>query len=73
MAIVVLGIVCVQVTAVCVWQLLTMVRRDTVFSAAAFRYVDVIIDAAVASLLAIALSSSSPRGRPWRPASSCSS
>jgi hypothetical protein len=37
---------------VCVWRLLTMVRRGTVFSHAAFRYVDVVIGAAaVASLL----------------------
>jgi hypothetical protein len=42
LAIVVLGIVCVQVTAVCVWRLLTMVRRGTVFSHGAFRYVDII-------------------------------
>ena len=55
-AIVVLGIVCVQVTAVCVWKLLTMVRRGTVFSDAAFRFVDVIFFAVVvASLLAFAL------------------
>ncbi len=55
-AIVVLGIVCVQVTAVCVWKLLTMVRRGTVFSDAAFRFVDVIFYAiVVASLLAFAL------------------
>ena len=43
--IVVLGIVCLQVIAVCVWRLLTMVRRGTVFSHAAFRYVDVVIGA----------------------------
>jgi hypothetical protein len=52
LAIVVLGIVCVQVTAVCVWRLLTMVRKGTVFSHGAFRYVDLIFGAiAVASLL----------------------
>jgi hypothetical protein len=52
LAIVVLGIACVQVTAVCVWRLLTMVRKGTVFSHDAFRYVDVIFGAiAVASLL----------------------
>ena len=52
LAIVVLGIVCVQVTAVCVWRLLTMVRKGTVFSHGAFRYVDVIFGAiAVAALL----------------------
>ena len=53
-AIVVLGIVCAQVVAVCVWKLVTLVRRGTVFSDAAFRFVDV-ITVAVASLLAFAL------------------
>src|SRR3546814_16403483 len=38
-AIVILGVLTMQVTAVCIWQLLTMVRRGTVFSWAAFRYV----------------------------------
>ncbi len=51
-----LGIVTVQVVVVCVWRLLTMVRRGTVFSHAAFRYVDIVIGAAaVASLLTFAL------------------
>jgi hypothetical protein len=51
-----LGIVTIQVTMVCVWRLLTMVRRGTVFSHAAFRYVDVVIGAAaVASLLTFGL------------------
>ena len=55
-AIVVLGIVCVQVVALCVWRLLTMVRRDTVFSPGAFRFVNVIAAAVtVASLLTFAL------------------
>jgi hypothetical protein len=54
--IVLLGIGTIQVTMVCVWRLLTMVRRGTVFSHAAFRYVDVVIGAvAVASVLAFAL------------------
>jgi hypothetical protein len=53
---VLLGIVTIQVTMVCVWRLLTMVRRGTVFSHAAFRYVDVVIGAAaVASLLMFGL------------------
>lgn len=43
--IVVLGIGCLQVVAVCLWRLLTMVRRGTVFSHAAFRYVDAVIAA----------------------------
>lgn len=52
LAIVVLGILCVQVVAVCVWRLLTMVRRGTVFSHRAFRFVDVIFGAiAIASVL----------------------
>ncbi len=54
--IVLLGIVTTQVTMVCVWRLLTMVRRGTVFSHAAFRYVDIMIGAvAAASLLTFAL------------------
>ena len=52
----VLGIVTVQVVMVCVWRLVTMVRRRTVFSDAAFRYVDVVIGAvAAASLLTFGL------------------
>jgi hypothetical protein len=52
LALVVLGMVTVQVVVVCVWRLLTMVRRGTVFSPAAFRYVDIVIGAiAVASVL----------------------
>lgn len=47
-----LGIVTVQITMVCVWRLLTLVRQGTVFSQAAFRYVDVVTGAvATASLL----------------------
>ena len=44
----VLGMVTVQVAVVCVWQLVAMVRRGTVFSPAAFRYVDIVIGAIVA-------------------------
>lgn len=51
-----LWIATLQVTAVCIWQLLTLVRRGAVFSPAAFRYVDVIIGAiAVAAVLTFAL------------------
>lgn len=41
----VLGVVTLQVVAVCVWRLVTMVSRGTVFSLAAFRYVDLVIGA----------------------------
>ena len=51
-----LGLVTIQVTVFCVWRLLTMVRRGTVFSDAAFRYVDGVMGAlAAASLLLFAL------------------
>lgn len=56
LVIVLLGIVTVQVSMVCVWRLLTMVRRGTVFSHGAFRYVDIVFGAiATASLLLFAL------------------
>lgn len=44
-----LWIMTLQVTAVCIWQLLTLVRRGSVFSQASFRYVDVIIGAIAAA------------------------
>ncbi|MFG2953772.1 DUF2975 domain-containing protein [Streptomyces sp. NPDC048291] len=47
----ILGMASVQVALVCVWRLVTMVRRGTVFSHAAFRYVDGVIG----SIVAIAL------------------
>ncbi|GAA1495467.1 DUF2975 domain-containing protein [Paeniglutamicibacter kerguelensis] len=49
----VLGIVALQVVIVCVWRLVTMVRRGTVFSRAAFRFVDVVIGAVTAAALLI--------------------
>ena len=49
--IVAVGMVSVEVALVCVWRLVTMVRRGTVFSHAAFRYVDVVIGAIVAAAL----------------------
>lgn len=51
LAIIVLGIVTLQVIWVCVWRLVTMVRRGTVFSHGAFRYVDIVIGAIVAAAL----------------------
>jgi DNA-binding Xre family transcriptional regulator len=56
LVIAVLGVMTIQVTLVCVWRLLTMVRRGTVFSHAAFRFVDVVFGAvATASLLTFGL------------------
>ncbi|MFD7625582.1 DUF2975 domain-containing protein [Streptomyces sp. NPDC059851] len=49
--IVILGMVTAQVALVCVWRLVTMVRRGTVFSHAAFRYVDTVIGSIVAAAL----------------------
>ncbi|MEU8384300.1 DUF2975 domain-containing protein [Streptosporangium sp. NPDC048865] len=48
-----LGVVTVQVVLVCVWRLVTMVRRGTVFSHAAFRYVHIVIGALVAAALVV--------------------
>ncbi|MEU8845289.1 DUF2975 domain-containing protein [Streptomyces sp. NPDC048564] len=47
----ILGMVSAQVAVVGVWRLVTMVRRGTVFSHAAFRYVDAVIGAIVAAAL----------------------
>ncbi|HEV7627407.1 MAG TPA: DUF2975 domain-containing protein, partial [Streptomyces sp.] len=47
----VLVVVTVQVVLFGVWRLVTMVRRGTVFSHAAFRYVDGVIGAIVAAAL----------------------
>jgi hypothetical protein len=56
LVIVVLGIAAAQTVLVCVWRLVTMVRRGTVFSYAAFRYVHVVIGAfVVAALLVFSL------------------
>jgi hypothetical protein len=53
LVIVFLGFVAAQVILVCVWRLVTMVRRGTVFSDAAFRYVHVVIGAFVAAALLV--------------------
>ena len=56
LVIAVVGVLTIQVAVVCVWRLVTMVRRGTVFSPGSFRYVDVIIGAVTAaSLLTFAL------------------
>lgn len=52
----VLGVATMQVFAVCVWMLLTRVRRGSIFSASSFRFVNVIIGAiAAAAVLAFVL------------------
>ena len=51
-----LGVLTMQIFAVCVWRLLTLVRKGAVFSPRAFRYVDVIIGAiAAAAVLTFSL------------------
>ncbi|MFJ9342127.1 DUF2975 domain-containing protein [Streptomyces sp. NPDC101733] len=47
----ILGVLAIQVALVCVWRLVAMVRHGTVFSDAAFRYVDIVIGAIVAVAL----------------------
>ncbi|MEV6057795.1 DUF2975 domain-containing protein [Streptomyces sp. NPDC052107] len=47
----ILGMLTAQVALICVWRLVTMVRRGTVFSHAAFRYVDGVIGAIVGAAL----------------------
>ncbi|MEV0699060.1 DUF2975 domain-containing protein [Saccharopolyspora sp. NPDC050389] len=53
-AVAIVGVACVQVVLVAVWMLLSMVRRDAIFTPRAFRWVDIIIGSSVvATLLAI--------------------
>ncbi|MEU6267355.1 DUF2975 domain-containing protein [Saccharopolyspora shandongensis] len=53
-AVTIIGVACVQAVLVAVWMLLSMVRRDAIFTPRAFRWVDIIIGASVvATLLAI--------------------
>ncbi|MEV8551631.1 DUF2975 domain-containing protein [Streptomyces glaucescens] len=51
--IVLLGVVAAQVVLVSVWRLVTMVRRGTVFSHGAFRYVHTVIGAVTAAALLV--------------------
>jgi hypothetical protein len=50
---IVLGVVTMQVFAVCVWQLLTKVRSGSVFSNSSFLYVNVIIGAIVSAAVVV--------------------
>ncbi|MFF4582043.1 DUF2975 domain-containing protein [Streptomyces sp. NPDC001373] len=47
----IVGMLSAQGALVCVWRLVAMVRRGTIFSHAAFRYVDGVIGAIVAAAL----------------------
>lgn len=47
----IIGMLSVQVALVCVWRLVTMVGRGTVFTHGAFRYVDGVVGAIVAAAL----------------------
>ena len=53
MVIIVFGVLTMQVFAVCVWQLLTLVRRGAVFSPAAFKWVNIIIGSIIAAAIAL--------------------
>jgi Protein of unknown function (DUF2975) len=53
LVIMVLGILTVQIVLACVWRLVGMVRHGTVFSPAAFRYVDVVLGAVVAAAVLV--------------------
>ena len=50
----VLGLGCVQVVIVCTWKLLTLVRQDSIFRAASFRWVNGIVWAFVCGWLLLA-------------------
>ncbi|GAA1820169.1 DUF2975 domain-containing protein [Agromyces neolithicus] len=49
----VLFLMCVEVVMLCVWRLLSMVGEQNIFSADAFRWVDVILGAIVTATLLI--------------------
>lgn len=53
--VVVLGLLCVQVVIVCLWRLLTLVRRDRIFGGESRRWVDAIVVAFGVGWLLVAL------------------
>lgn len=50
-AVAITGVVCVQVVLAAMWMLLDMVERDVIFTERAFRWVDIIIGAAIVTTL----------------------
>ncbi|MDQ1200065.1 DUF2975 domain-containing protein [Rhodococcus sp. SORGH_AS_0303] len=48
-ALTIFWVVCVQIVVIATWKLLTLVRRDRIFSGAAFVWVDAIVRAIVAA------------------------
>jgi hypothetical protein len=47
-------LLCGQIVLVCVWRLLSLTARDTIFDAAAFRWVDAIVVAVILAIVLIA-------------------
>ncbi|MFH8468489.1 DUF2975 domain-containing protein [Streptomyces sp. NPDC017991] len=47
----IIGVACVQVALFAVWMLLDMVQRDAIFTALAFRWVDIVIGSSVVATL----------------------
>ena len=68
LVIVLLGILAVQVTMVCVWRLLTLVRADSIFTPRAFVWVDVslaaVVFATVLVVTTLAFLITAPAGSP---------
>ncbi|MFJ5543964.1 DUF2975 domain-containing protein [Micromonospora chalcea] len=52
-AVTVFWVLCVQVVIVCTWQLLTLVKRDRIFTEASLRWVDGIVWAVAAAWVAL--------------------
>lgn len=46
-------LVCVEVVLVCVWRLLSMVAEESIFTSAAFRWVDVIIISVLVAVILV--------------------
>ncbi|MGC5627728.1 DUF2975 domain-containing protein [Georgenia sp. Z1344] len=54
-AVAVVVLLCVQVVVVCIWRLLTLVRRDRIFSSESRRWVDAIVVALAVAWVLVAL------------------